>query len=399
MPSVTENKTMIVYTSSYIASSEVWVGRQVAMQKQYQPIVCCIKKTHTDLYQGERVIALKPLSRKKLRIEQVRYVLSGRGWPRSKYLRAWKLEQQIARWKAKLIHVHFLWNGVIPLQARQKSQIPIVFTAHGTDVNKARVDMEYRRYLQESVFPNATYILTGSNFLKDKLQEFGCPPEKLRNHYQGAPIPFEWRQQRDNTSGTIRIVCVALFKPVKGHTYLIAAFHKAIRQNPRLRLTLVGDGPERDELERQIAHLGLTEQVKLTGWLPPQDVQKIFHDSDMCAQMSYTFMQKDDNMVLSEEGLPVSLTEAASYGLPLLTTDSGGIREICRHGINGYLVPECDSDAMAERMLELVENQELCKQFGQKSREIAEREFDCQKQVDTLETLYNQILEKKDSSL
>lgn len=268
----TSKEKIIVYTSQYIAPSEVWIGRQVEGHVRYEPIVCCIKKANVELYHGEKVVELRTQSYIKRRLDQLLYFVSLRGWPRSVYISAWKLAQQVCHYEAKLIHVHFLWNSLIPLTVKKTINIPVIFTAHGTDVNSARVDADYKDLLQKTVFQQAMRILTDSKFLKNKLLKFGCPHDKVYSHYQGAPIPEQY-QRKFNTHKNIRIACVASFRPVKGHTYLINAFHRAFQQNPRLHLTLVGDGPERTTLEQQIIRLELEKQVKLTGWLPPQNVQ------------------------------------------------------------------------------------------------------------------------------
>jgi colanic acid/amylovoran biosynthesis glycosyltransferase len=76
------------------------------------------------------------------------------------------------------------------------------------------------------------------------------------------------------------------------------------------------------------------------------------------------------------EGLPVSLTEAAAFGLPIVATRHSGIPEIVRDGINGYLVAENDIEGMARRMLELARSPETWSRLGRAGRAIVEEQFD-----------------------
>ncbi|MCP3895557.1 MAG: glycosyltransferase family 4 protein, partial [Bacteroides sp.] len=169
--------------------------------------------------------------------------------------------------------------------------------------------------------------------IADRLAALGCPKEKISMVRLGAPVPLK-DQLRKVSSDTVKIVCVASLLPVKGHRYLIDAFGKAYTKVPKLRLTLIGDGPERQAIEVQIQRNQLSKAVTLKGWLTSEKVQDELRKADIYAQASYRYIY-DGNTAMSEEGLPISMVEAAAYGIPIIGTDSGGIKEICHDKING----------------------------------------------------------------
>ena len=109
--------------------------------------------------------------------------------------------------------------------------------------------------------------------------------------------------------------------------------------------------------------------------------------------MSITYIGEDsvNQPSMSKEGLPISLVEAASWGLPIISTRVGGIPEICRDGINGFLVEEKDIYAMAEKLVLLAKSPDLRSELGKKSREIAVQDFDQSVQLRKLESIYDRL--------
>jgi colanic acid/amylovoran biosynthesis glycosyltransferase len=308
-------------------------------------------------------------------------------WPKSQQVLAWRMGRIAKRNKAVLIHCHFLWNAALAIAAGSFGGVPVICTGHGTDVNRATVDEHYRLHLQQVVFPRINYIIAVSAFIARRLKEIGCPQDKIQVMYLGAPLPQKYSLP-NRKSDTIQVVCVASLAPVKGYLDLLEGFRLALRAVPILRLTLIGDGPERHTIERFIKEWGLENSVVLTGWLPPEGVQKALLNSDLYAQASYRYKDPGGQRV-SEEGLPISMVEAAGHGLPIIGTDSGGISEICCHNINGLLVPERDTESIAKALIELACSDELRAKMGRESRNIAEADFDTDKQMGKLEAFYD----------
>lgn len=156
------------------------------------------------------------------------------------------------------------------------------------------------------------------------------------------------------------IVAVGRLYEQKNYKLLIEAFSKISNQITD-NLIIYGDGPLREELLEIIREKNLTERIILAG-----------RTSDVIGAIKNAKVY-----VLSSdyEGMPNALLEAMALGLPCISTDCpcGGPREIISDGENGFLVPVNNADSLAEKMLELVKNEELQKEFSKKARESAER--------------------------
>ena len=151
------------------------------------------------------------------------------------------------------------------------------------------------------------------------------PARKIVRVYNGAaPLQAVAQDQWPPKSG-FTLVYVGRLEPVKNHALLLRAFRAALDSMPGLRLWMVGDGSERAILERLAAELGIAEQV--TFWGQQLDVAPYFSAADAFIMSS------------KSEGLPISLLQAFSLGLPAIVTDVGGMAEVVRLAQAGVTVP------------------------------------------------------------
>jgi glycosyltransferase involved in cell wall biosynthesis len=136
-----------------------------------------------------------------------------------------------------------------------------------------------------------------------------------------------------------RLLCVGRLAEQKGHLLLIEAAALVAAQEPEFELVLGGDGELRASIEARIAELGLGRQVRITGWISSDQVR-----AEMLASRA---------LVLASfaEGLPVVIMEAMALGRPVVTTGVAGIPELVQDGVEGWLVPAGDVQALANAML------------------------------------------------
>ena len=126
--------------------------------------------------------------------------------------------------------------------------------------------------------------------------------------------------------------------PIKDVPTFLLAAAKVRKVTPKVRFALVGDGEERELLERQCAHLGLAEVVSFHGWR--RDMPSVYGDLDVVVNTS------------RNEGTPVALIEALAAARPVVATRVGGTPDLLRDGAFGRLVPAGDADAVAEAILD-----------------------------------------------
>lgn len=163
------------------------------------------------------------------------------------------------------------------------------------------------------------------------------------------------RQKRE------KVICsLGRLAPEKGYGNLIAAFSKAADTHPEWTLELLGDGPQRVDLEALAQSAGLSARVIFRG-----------HTAEPARELARAGI-----FVLSSEyeGFPNAMCEAMACGLPAVAFDCpSGPGDIIRHGVDGYLVPPGDVDGLAERLDILMANDEKCAAMGLRAREIIER--------------------------
>ncbi len=153
----------------------------------------------------------------------------------------------------------------------------------------------------------------------------------------------------------------------------------------------MGDGELKQELIRTAKEIGLEDCVEFMGWKTEDEVFELLAAADIYVQHSIRFKAERH---WKEEALSMSLVEAASVGLPLVTTDIGGVPEICIHGHNGLLSEEKDIQAMAENINFLIENPDSRLLYGQMGRELVSKRFDESSVLPQLETIYQTLLNK-----
>lgn len=170
---------------------------------------------------------------------------------------------------------------------------------------------------------------------------------KLEVVHCGIDVESWPRRSVDAPEGPLRILTVGRLHPQKSHHVLIDAVDLLRARNVDVTVTLVGEGPTRPALERQIAELGLEDRVRLVGAVGQSDIGAFFpqHDAFCLASVS--------------EGLPVVLMEAMAAGLPVVTTRITGVPELVEHGVTGLLVPPARPQALAEALQRVVEEPAL----------------------------------------
>jgi glycosyltransferase involved in cell wall biosynthesis len=170
------------------------------------------------------------------------------------------------------------------------------------------------------------------------------------------------------------LVYVGRLEPVKNHALLLTAFRAALCSMPGLRLWMVGDGSERKALESLATELGIDSQI--TFWGQQLDVAPFFSAADAFIMSS------------KSEGLPMSLLQAFSLGLPAIVTDVGGMAEVVRLAQAGFTVPVSDPAGMVAAILRLAAGDAERLRFSANARDAFLSRFTLQTMVDAYMDLY-----------
>ncbi len=371
---------------SYLFRTGSWIYAQISALKRYHPIVITSKTSNLDIFPVPEIYSLSDLNPLNRFIQQQYMKLTGS--PYSFFYRTLKKRE------AALIHSHFGNRGYFDLPLKRKLAIPQVTTFYGHDVSLLPRDERWRRRL-EVLFAEGDLVLAEGNYMKKTLTELGCPESKLRVQHLGIDlnkIPFIPR--KPNGDGTIKILVAGTFREKKGITYALEAFAKIVPHHKNLALTLVGDaGRSRREVDYKkeitsiISARNIAGRVNYLGFLPyPAFIKEAEHNHIF---LSPSIHPSDGE---TEGGAPVALIEMSAYGMPIVSTFHCDIPEVVVDGVSGFLVPEKDTDALAERLEHLVTHSETWESMGRAGRKHIEAEFNIAQQAEKLEQHYDSLL-------
>ena len=197
--------------------------------------------------------------------------------------------------------------------------------------------------------------------------------------FRPRPAPVE------EPGGCRHVLAVGRLVPKKGFDVLIKAARILLDNEVWARVTIVGDGPERDELIELRDELNLAGDVELPGAFDNAKVRAMMNDADVVVLPC----QVDEGG--DRDGIPVVLMEAMACGRCVITGDLPTIRELVEDGVNGYRVTPGDSDALAEAMTRALESPTRRRQMGEAGRQRVEQEFALGPNVARLERAFDRV--------
>jgi colanic acid/amylovoran biosynthesis glycosyltransferase len=183
------------------------------------------------------------------------------------------------------------------------------------------------------------------------------------------------------TAAISKIVSVGRLEWKKGYDYLLAALARLKRSGAVFQAEIVGGGALYAELRFSIGDLDLASAVRLLGAITPAEVLDRLRKADLLVLSSH------------EEGIANAALEAMVVGLPVVTTDAGGMAEAIRDGVDGYVVPVRDIPALADRIGRLLADPSLREQMGRSARQRCIDDFSLHRQVKQFEHIYRQAME------
>lgn len=176
------------------------------------------------------------------------------------------------------------------------------------------------------------------------------------------------------------IACPANFVTVKGHYFLIEACALLVKRGVKnIKCLLIGDGVLKTEIQRQIEKHGLYKIVTLLGYLPHINLMRMYERNEVNAVVLPSIVTPEGE----KEGIPVVLMEAMAYGIPVVSTMTGGIPELLQNGA-GLLVPSASIEALADAVLQIVHDKKLWCEITQKGHERVRSEFNLHSNVQQL---------------
>jgi len=260
--------------------------------------------------------------------------------------------------KIDIIHSHWIVpQGLIGAIIKKLYKIFHVATVHGSDVNMIKKN-RYLKKVGSFIIRNTNKVTVNSTFTKNLILDIDSRTnvEKLEIIPMGIDLKRFYpvngiSLKKKYTDGEL-LLFVGRLIDWKGALYLVKAMKDVLDTFPKTKLLIIGDGPERPELEKLILELKLKENINLLGEIKSTDVAKYYSAADILVIPSIV-------VAGHTEGLGVVTLEAMACGTPAIGTNVGGIPDVIKDGYNGFLVPPKSSDALATKIIDILSNQEL----------------------------------------
>jgi len=244
----------------------------------------------------------------------------------------------------------------------------------------------------DDLFTKADLFMPVCEYFKNNIIENGCDPTKIIVHHSAIDCTkFRYKARIKPQDGTVRFIIVATFLERKGIRYVLYAFDELRKRYPNIKLTIIGGEykQEKSVIESLIEALNLEQYVTLLGFQFHHQIVTEFHRAHICLLTSCA-----SKTTGTQEGIPNSLMEAMATGLPVISTYHGGIPELVKDDVSGFLVPERDSKLILEKMVYLIEHPERWEPMGRVGSEWVKQEHNKDKAIDKLIDIFFSILEK-----
>ncbi len=289
-----------------------------------------------------------------------------------------------------LFHVHYaVPHASVACLARDilktyGQRVPVVTTLHGTDITLVGKNQSYEPVVTHSI-NQSDGVTAVSAYLKEATHLNFDIKNDIRVIYNFVDLVRFTRQDKEHfrkmitQGGQKLLVHTSNFRKVKRIQDVVKMFD-IVRKEVPSRLLMVGDGPERHHAEEMVRELGMDEDVYFLG--SQNAVEEIYSIGDL-------FVIPSEN-----ESFGLSALEAMACGVPVISSDAGGLTELVQHGQNGFAAPIGDVNKMAEYALSLLKDEAKWQSFSTSARARAE-EFSLDRIVSEYEAYYQEVIARE----
>lgn len=304
-----------------------------------------------------------------------------------------QLRKTIREFVPDVVHTHSAKGGFLGRAAAWKENVPAVLhSVHGAPFHPYQNAVSRKLFikLERWAAKRCHHMICVADAMTDLMvQARVAPRDKFTTIYSGMDVePFlacrslrdESRRELGFRPDDIVFGKIARLFNLKGHEYLVEAAAAAIRQDPRCRFLLVGDGILRKRLEQQIESLGINEHFTFTGLVPPERIPFFLSSMDCLVHTSL------------REGLARTLPQSLISGRPVISYDVDGAREVAISGETGFLLPPKSIAPLTDAILEIANDQERRLAMGREGARRFTDQFRHQTMTRQIRELYQRVL-------
>ena len=255
---------------------------------------------------------------------------------------------------------------------------PIINHIHGADFEDFYVRAsQKKKNLIRRVYGKCTRLIALSDEWKEKLSQI-VEPEKIEVIENYSIIHRDAVDERINRKSNDTVLFLGELGRRKGCFDIPDVAEKVIREVPDAEFILGGDGAEADKilLKKKFREKGIMNHIKFPGWVRNEEKDALLREADVYFLPSYN------------EGMPMSILDAMGYGLPIVSTDVGGIPKLVINGKNGKCCRTGDIEAMSESIVELLNNKEWREDAARENVSIIDKQYSLYEHIRRLEALY-----------
>ena len=292
------------------------------------------------------------------------------------------LYRAFRKFRPDVVHLHNPTPTIYGAPAARLAGVERVLTTRHSLVAKPRRAMVELKYASAAVFCDWVVGICDATVANLKSMHMIAPRKIVRVYNGVSPVMRVAEHDRPAKEG-FTLLFVGRLEPVKNLVLLLHAFAEAHARNSRLRLWMVGDGHERAQLEELSGMLGVSPFI--TFWGQQLDVASFYSAADLYVMSSRS------------EGLPMSLLQALSIGLPSVVTDVGGMAEVVRFAAAGMIVPLAVPGPMAEAILHLAADSSARSVFAANAAKAFAGHFMIDSMMNSYQSLYEGAASRPDS--
>lgn len=283
-----------------------------------------------------------------------------------------------------LIHVHWaIPTGPIGVMVGILLRKPLIVTIHGSDLRMALERPGFLRKLFLYVCRIAAHLNCVSEVQKNELEQLGIPSEKISTIPMGIDAVFletSRKREADLENKPVTIVSNRNLLPIYNVSSLIRAIPIILKEEPKTKFLIAGDGSEKKSLQREAESLNINSCVEFLGRVPHEEMPNLLFQADIYVSTS------------PYDGTSVSLLEALASGTFPVVTDIPANREWIVDGDNGFLVPKENENVLAKKIVEAIRDRRLLREACDKNRVIVKERAYWTENIKRIKELYEKSL-------
>ena len=288
------------------------------------------------------------------------------------------IQKLIRRLNPDILHAH--WATSYGFIAALSGFHPFILSTWGSDIITLPKKYWFIKKIVEYNLKRADAVTATSNILASATGEFIHDGKHVHTIQFGVDTD---KFSPSNEKSTESKICIGIVKSLEdkyGIEYLIRAFKIVVEGGYESSLLIVGDGSLRKKLEELTESLNLSNSVRFIGRVHNNEVVEYLHMIDIFVAPSLS------------ESFGVAVVEASSCGIPVIASDVGGFPEVVMHSETGFLVPPKDPEAIASKIIKLIEEPSLRQQLGIEGRKFVLENFEWNLCANKMEKIYESIL-------